>query len=276
MADIPHIYNSYQNKDNSLFRNVIVGVLHSLKDRIYWYNTINNEDTKVDVPIYYTVAGSERFLSDIFLNSDELEKEGKITGVYNKYPRAHVSLTSVVLQEEYLANKFKRANYLRNEDGELKEYNAEFIEAPFKMDFQVTIFVDSNIDIYKCMQSIFQNLYKNVYFYVDVFSVKIPCYFAIPADIAKERTMQFGLSDKKEMQLNFGLEVNATYPIFKDERAKQFDTSLFNGTRMATIQQNLYVVKDLGEDTDAGGRKIIVEKDVWPSGNNQNHFYPNE
>ena len=71
MADIPHLFNSSQNKDDVLFRNILIGVLHSLQDRIYWYNTINNEDTKVDVPVYYTVAGSERFLSDIFLNLAE-------------------------------------------------------------------------------------------------------------------------------------------------------------------------------------------------------------
>jgi hypothetical protein len=274
MADIPHLFNSSQNKDDVLFRNILVGVLHSLQDRIYWYNTINNERTKVDVPVYFTVAGSERFLSDIFLNLAETDEAGLASGVYNKYPRAHVSLQSIAMQEEYLTNKFKRANYLREEDGETKQYNAEFIEAPFKLDFMVTLFVDSNIDMFKAIQAIFQNLYKNVYFYVDVFSVKVPCYFSLPADINKEKTMEFGLADKKQMELNFNIEVNATYPLFKDERSKQFDTSMFAGNRMEDIIQNLYTVKDIDDNTDSGGRDIKVTKDIWPSGNNQSDLPP--
>ena len=261
-------YNNYQNKDDVLFRNIVVGTLHALDDKIFWNNVIDNKKTKVEVPAYFTIAGSERFLSDIFLNSDELKKDGKATGLYEKFPRATLNLTGITLQEEYLTNKFKRANFIKQtEDNEVKQFNAEFMEAPFKMDFEITIFVDSIVDIFKCINSIFVNMYKNVYYYVDVFSTKVPCYFAIPPDINKERLVQFGLSDKKEIQITFPIEVQASYPIFKE------NTQIFAGNRMEGVNANLYIVNEKQTDTDSAGRNITVEKDVWPTGNNSGNFY---
>ena len=103
-------------------------------------------------------------------------------------------------------------------------------------------------------------MYKNVYYYVDVFSVKVPCYFAIPSDINKERMVQFGLSDKKEIQITFPIEVQASYPIFKT------DTELFAGDRMENILNNIYIVSDKKDNE--------VEKDIWPTGNNNSPNIP--
>jgi hypothetical protein len=271
-------YNNYQNKDDVLFRNIIVGTLHAIDDRIFWNNVIDNEKTKVEVPAYFTIAGSERFMSDIFLNSDELKKDGKATGLYEKFPRAILNLNGITLQEEYLTNKFKRANFIKQtEDNEVKQFNAEFMEAPFKLDFEITIHLDSIVDIFKCINGIFANMYKNVYFHVDVFSIKVPCYFAIPPDLNKERLVQFGLSDKKEIKVTFPIEVQASYPLFKES------TEIFAGDVMGGVIPNLYLISQPGDTgignstevnngTDSAGRSIKVEKDVWPTGNNTGSF----
>ena len=258
-------FNDIQNKDDVLFRNVIVGSLHSLKDKIYWYNVIDNKRDKVEVPIYFTVAGSERFLSDIFLNSDKLEKEGKITGLYNKYPRLHLSLDGITLKEEYLSNKFKRADYLRQEEnGDLRQHNAEFIDTNFNLSLSATLFVDSIIDIYKATEVIYRNLYKNQYFYVETLGIKVPCYYAIPPDLENERPVNFGLSDKKELKITFKLDLEISYPIFKEE------TTLFHGDgRIGNITQNIYFVNNLNSKDSAGRDDYEVSKSVWPSNDNQ-------
>ena len=280
MSDLPHIYNTFQNKDDVLLRAIIVGTLHSFRDKIYWYNVINSEKTKVEVPFYFTVAGSERFLSDIFLNEYKLDKEGQASeGLYNKYPRAHVSLNTISIQEEYLTNKFTRANFLKQtEDGEVLQYNAEYILMPLKMDMSITIFVDSLVDIFKCMQATMENLYKNVYYYVDTFGIKIPCHFFIPESLEKERPMEFSFTDKKEIKVTFDIEVHADYPLFKQ------DTEIFAGNNMSKI---IYKVNAVDSPTpasrqepanakDSRGTTYKVTKDLWPTGNNKGSFYPNE
>ena len=268
MSDIPHIFDTTQNKDDILIRNILIGTLHAFKDRLYWYNVINNEKTKVEVPFYFTVAGSERFLSDIFLNQYKVDNGQPSESVYNKYPRAHVSLDNISIQEEYLTNKFTRANYIKQtEDGEVKQYNAEFQVMPLKLEMQVTIFVDSIADIFKCMESTWKGLYKNVYYYVDTFNIKIPCHFFIPDTIDKERPMNFSFSDKKEIKVTFNIEVQADYPIFKQE------TEIFAGNTMNTIKYNINAITST-ELTDTRGVEYIVTKDIWPAGNNSSNFYP--
>ena len=280
MSDLPHIYNTFQNKDDVLIRAILVGTLHAFKDKLYWHNVVNSEKTKVEVPFYFTVAGSERFLSDIFLNEYKLDKEGQSTeGPYNKYPRAHVSMESFAIQEEYLTNKFIRADFLeQTEDGEVKQYNAEFQNMPLKIDMQVTVFVDSIVDIFKCMQATMENMYKNVYYYVDVFNIKVPCHFFIPESLDKERPMNFSFSDKKEIKVTFNIEVHADYPLFKQ------DTKLFAGNNMNRI---IYTVKttDTSETAtrenpadakNSRGTGFEVTKSTWPTGNNDSNFYPDE
>lgn len=261
-------FNS-QNKDDVLFRNVIVGALHFLNDKLYWYNVLDNKKDRVDVPVYFTVSGSERFLSDIFLNTDKLKKDGKLTGVYNKFPRMHLSMESIGLQEEYLANKFKRADYLKEgEDGEVRQHNAEFIDATFSCSMTVKIFVDSIVDLYKCIEEVYKTFYKNQYFYVDTKGIKVPCYFAIPPDLNKEKMTQFGLTDKKEISVNFNIDLVFSYPIFKEE------TSIFHGDGIIdTMKQNTYIVKDKLVNSDGTGRiDYEVTKPTWPTGNNPSNF----
>ena len=279
MTDISHQFNTFQNKDDVLIRNILVGTLHAFKDKLYWYNVVNSEKTKVEVPVYFTVAGSERFLSDIFLNEYKLDKEGQHTeGPYNKWPRAHVSMENFSIQEEYLTNKFTRANFLKQtEDGEVLQYNAEFQNMPLKIDMQVTIFVDSIVDIFKCMQAAMQNMYKNVYYYVDTFNIKVPCHFFIPDTINKERPMNFSFTDKKEIKVTFGIEVHADYPLFKEE------TEFFAGTKMNSIIYTVRTVNSPSPATrenpadakDSRGAEYEVTKDIWPTGNNEGNFYPN-
>jgi hypothetical protein len=42
---------------------------------------------------------------------------------------------------------------------------------------------------------------------------------------------------------------------------------------METIINNMYTVTDKKDKTDSAGRKIEVEKDIWPTGNNKGSFY---
>ena len=276
MSDIPHTFNTFQNKDDVLIRNILIGTLHSMRDRITWNNTINSENDKVDVPIYFTVAGSERFLSDIFLNQYKIETETIAETVYNKYPRAHVSMEGISIQEEFLTNKFTRANHLKQtEDGELIQFNSEFQDIPVKIDMQVKVYVDSIIDIFKCWNSIMKNMYSNVHYYIDTNGIKIPCYFKIPESINKERPLDFGFSDKKEIIVTFDIEVQASYPLFKEE------TSMFAGDRIEKIMYsietkntNLTPDRENGDFKDSGGVEYKVSINTWPTGNNKGNFYP--
>ena len=48
----------------------------------------------------------------------------------------------------------------------------------------------------------------------------------------------------------------------------------FAGDRMENILNNIYIVSDKKDNTDSAGRKIEVEKDIWPTGNNNSPNIP--
>ena len=64
-------YNQEFNKDNTILRYIIVALLAELKDKVYYYNQID-EDTlkKIPVPFFYSITGDGRFLMDNFLWGD--------------------------------------------------------------------------------------------------------------------------------------------------------------------------------------------------------------
>ena len=51
-------YNQEFNKDNTILRYIIVALLAELKDKVYYYNQID-EDTlkKIPVPFFYSITG---------------------------------------------------------------------------------------------------------------------------------------------------------------------------------------------------------------------------
>ena len=50
-------YNQEFNKDNTILRYIIVALLAELKDKVYYYNQID-EDTlkKIPVPFFYSIS----------------------------------------------------------------------------------------------------------------------------------------------------------------------------------------------------------------------------
>ena len=60
-------YNQEFNSDNIVLRYVIVATLAELREKVYFYNRISeDEQVKIQLPFYYSVSGNERFLLDVF------------------------------------------------------------------------------------------------------------------------------------------------------------------------------------------------------------------
>ena len=71
-------YNVKFNKDDSVIRHVIIGLLADLNNKVYFYRQLDNDNrVEVDVPFYYAIAGDEDFLKDnfLFLTKDGLRCE---------------------------------------------------------------------------------------------------------------------------------------------------------------------------------------------------------
>ena len=247
------LYDLEFNKDDVILRNIIVGVLATLNNKMWWYQQISQtEKQKVNVPFYFSTTGDERFLMDMFMNTvtaggtDTIHAES----VYNQLPRAIMQLEGVSIDAGSLTNKFVRAFYQRVQgDGTLKTFNSEVFMVPLKLTFVCDLYVDSNLDVFKAMQRTIEIFYKHNLFQIDIDGTRIPAVASLPEDFAKERPVEFTFGDKKEWKINYNVEVQTFMPIFKNADNGFLgarDTEMFAGNVMEGFGNNMKVAKKDG------------------------------
>ena len=255
------VYDLQFNKDDVLFRNVIIGTLSALHDKLCWFNTVSDSEKElVNIPFFFSTTGDERFLQDHFLNDITYDADNTIAEtVYNQIPRAIVELGGIEVDPGGLSSQSVRGNYEKIvEDGTSQSYNAEFIPIPLRVSLEVTILVDSTLDQFKAVESIIRNVYSNNVFQIDVGGIRIPCSFDIPNSTSQERTIEFreGTTDKKETKVVFSIDVEVNYPVFKNAKngfVGAADTEMFNGNRMVHLS-----VFDTFSSQGASGQGVIA------------------
>lgn len=234
------LYDLEFNKDDVLIRNIIIGVLASLHNKLNWYNKIDNTTKKqIDMPFFFSTTGDERFLQDMFLQDITYDAAGKIAETaYNQIPRGIIELTGVEIDPARLSNQSVRGTYEKEvENGIMKSYSAEFIPIPLNLAMDITILVDSMLDQFKAVEAIIRNIYKDNTFQIHVGGIRIPGTFGVPEGTQLDRTIEFrsGTTDKKEMKVVFSIDVTVEYPIFKTPEngfSGPADTEMFNGNTM--------------------------------------------
>ena len=207
-------YNQEFNKDNTILRYIIVALLAELKDKVYYYNQID-EDTlkKIPVPFFYSITGDGRFLMDNFLY--DAEAKGKAIGDYETVPRGIIQLTGISIDSGNQTNKFTRGEFVQEWEGILKTFSLETNFLPLNMSFDCTVVCSSNLEMLKVTESLMSKVYKNTLFQVDLGMMRVQASFAVPEDYTQNRLFEFQLNDKKEWSVTFPIEVSSFMPVFE-------------------------------------------------------------
>jgi len=207
-------YNQEFNKDNTILRYIIVALLAELKDKVYYYNQID-EDTlkKIPVPFFYSITGDGRFLMDNFLF--DAEANGKAIGDYETVPRGIIQLTGISIDSGNQTNKFARGEFVQEWEGILKTFSMETNFLPLNMTFDCTVVCSSNLEMLKVTESLMSKLYKNTLFQIDLGMMRVAGTFAVPEDYTQNRLFEFQLNDKKEWSVTFPIEVASFMPVFE-------------------------------------------------------------
>ena len=225
-------YNLEFNKDNSIIRNIIIGVLSELQNKLYIEQVIDNENkTTIDIPFLFSMAGAQSFLLEHFLNKDFSDintKDGFLN--YERVPRGIVSLTTVAIDSGSMVNKFVRMEKLIKQDNNLIPYSYETMIIPLTLSFDVRIISNSFIEQFKITEEIIKKLYKVNVFYIDFGGYKLQSSLTLPEDYEHEKPIEFSYSDQQKYEITFSLEVLSYMPIF-DEK-----TAIPLANRMTTIK----------------------------------------
>jgi len=222
-------YNLRFNKDDSVVRHVIVGLLADLNSKLsFWRQLTANERTIVDVPFYYAVAGDENFLRDNFLfstmNGENCDPDPTVAdGNYDKVPRGVVNLTSIAVDPSKLVNKRNLGHYnMLTPSGEFKGFVAEFEMIPVTIGVDIEIVLSSQLDMFKVTEAIIKKMYKANFYHVDAGHLdegtyRISSEYSMPDDYTQERPIEYGFDDKSNHKVTFSLDINSYIPSFDFE-----------------------------------------------------------
>lgn len=279
-------YNLKFNKDDSVIRHVVVGLLADLNSKLsFWRQISNDERVVVDVPFFYAVSGDENFLKDAFLfsnvNGPGCDPDGQYAdGNYDKVPRGIVNLTSFAVDPAKLVNKRNMGQYsMMNEGGLMEGYVAEFEMIPCVIGVDVEILVSSQLDLFKVTEAIVKKMYKANFYNVDAGHLEEGTYrisseYMMPDDYTQEKPVEYSFDDKANHKITFSLEINSFIPSFdfEEDSYRKFTRTMYanaitgdydnpNGFLDPTITPNVYYDCNQGTKWESNGTQWVKTGD---------------
>lgn len=208
------LYNQEFNKDKCILRYIVVSTLAELKNRVYYYNLVDDKYTKIDVPFYYSITGSERFLQDNFVY--DAQENGRAIGDYEVVPRGVLQMTGYSITDDQMTNKYTPGQILFNcKDGTVRTFHGRFCYKPITMSFDCTIVCSTHLELFKVSESIVSKLSEPKLFIVDLGMFSVEAALIIPNEFNQEKTVEFQVDSKKECSLTFSIEVQTFLPVFE-------------------------------------------------------------
>jgi len=234
----PHTgFTHKYNTDDVLLRAVIVGLVNSFNDQIYYENVISDTERQtVRVPFFYAFSGDERFLQDYFSNWSDCAPSF-IEGNYDPIPRGSITLTGINILMANQTSRFVRGFFTREKDGELLRYNSYLNSIPVSLQFNVKILVDTALDAFKIQQEIMRVLYKTLVFRVNFAGSVVPSQAGLPETYTNDKQFEYTYGEQNRISLSFDIEVETYFPIF-DKKQEMFAGSRIEQTTIGVTAHN--------------------------------------
>lgn len=220
---IPHqTHNDLTNWSDSIFlRQVIIGILAYFQGRIGWINRFETGPETVIVPFYYPLAGQNRWVLDAF--KDDIP-DVRVDSNTDKTPRGTITLKNWQFKMDEIANPNVWINNQVELDTELAEKISQVRSMPVKLQFEVEIMVDTEIDQFKAWQSMATVLSMYRYFTFDFKRLPLRAQLMFPTDFDNVIPRDFiNLGDVNRYKIQYQFDVHTHFPIF--DRLTEYPTN---------------------------------------------------
>lgn len=216
-------FNDKYNTDDVLLRGIAIGLLNFLNNKVKIAQTVADDDVRqVDVPFYYYMYGSERFMQDFYLNYQaDCDGPTVTEGNTDPVPRGVINLTAMGINTSALTNKFNRGTYNKEVNGSIQAHSAFLNVIPLTLAYDVEIQCNTVVEAYKIIQKILATFYKAATFAVDFMGFRVPVQVGFSQDYITEKPITFTFGDDNKIEVKFNLEMEAYQPVV-DEASEMF------------------------------------------------------
>lgn len=243
------------NYNDLWLRNVLIGFLAYLENRINWVNNFEDESVQVNVPFYGALSGDTRYILDLFKDDIPIDRVDMNT---DQIPRGAVSITSWSFKSEEFTNPNTAINTQIEIDDELQEVVAQCKMMPIKVTVHVDIIVDSEADVMKAWESLMVSLFIYKYFTYEHKRLPINAVFNIPTDFENPvvRNKTFGdNSSKSSLIIPLDIDIHTVFPIFdyknsiSNNKQVEWILQLWNQNRILNREKDIIIPNtNLGEE----------------------------
>lgn len=205
------------NFEDVFFRDLTVCVLDTLEGQIKWTNRFTSGDVFVQVPIYYSLTGDERFLLDSF--SDDIVSENRFIELNTDLiPRGHLTMTSFNIKSDEFANPNVWLRMVVENDFEIRKVLGKVRAIPITVNYDLEITLSSEIDTFKCSQAILDTLWIYKFMYFEHNFMNIDAVLTMPDSNSIEMSREKNLTSDNNIKLKCSFTVETYYPAFRRDR----------------------------------------------------------
>jgi len=206
------------NFEDVFFRDLTVCVLDTLEGQIKWTNRFTSGDVFVQVPIYYSLTGDERFLLDSF--SDDIVSENRFIELNTDIiPRGHLTMTGFNIKSDEFANPNVWLRMVVENEIEIRKILSKVRAVPITVNYDLEITLSSEIDTFKCSQAILDTLWIYKFMYFEHNFMNIDAIMLMPDSNSIEMSREKNLTSDNNIKLKCSFTVETYYPAFRRDRA---------------------------------------------------------
>ena len=205
------------NFEDVFFRDLTVCVLDTLEGQIKWTNRFTSGDMFVQVPIYYSLTGDERFLLDSF--SDDIVSENRFIELNTDLiPRGHLTMTGFNIKSDEFANPNVWLRMVVENEVEIRKVLSKVRAVPITVNYDLEITLSSEIDTFKCSQAILDTLWIYKFMYFEHNFMNIDAVLLMPDSNSIEMSREKNLTSDNNIKLKCSFTVETYYPAFRRDR----------------------------------------------------------
>jgi len=246
------------NFDEVFFRDLTVCVLDTLEGRLNWINRFSSGNVAVNVPIYYSMTGDDRFLLDSF--QDDIVSENRYVELNtDQIPRGHLTLTNFNIRSDEFRNPNVWLKTVVEDNDEVKKLLKKVRAIPITVTYDLTIILKNEIDIFKCAQEIMNTLWLYRFMYFEHNYMHIDAVMLMPDSETIQIQREKNLKSDDTVKLTATIEVQTYYPAFVNSNQEKFKLCLTSVENTKSLKLNSISGISVGQFLYGSGVKLSVK-----------------